>query len=462
MTATQSSSSLVEIAQAAKQASLVLQSVSTRQKDDALLAIQERLRSSRDTLMEANRQDLDAAATAVQDGSLSAATFKRLDLFGAAPAYTKFQGLLDGLSDVMALQDPVGECTLARQLDDGLNLYRVSCPIGVLLIIFEARPEVVVQISALALKSGNAVILKGGKEAYHSLQALQSCVAQALEQVGLPKHAVQLVSTRSQIQELLTLDRYIDLVIPRGSNALVRHVQDNTRIPVLGHADGICSIFVDESADPQMAASVIVDAKTNYPAACNAVETILVHQSLLQQQQKTAVLTAIVSALFAARVTVHADPAVYDAVMSTCAPSESSLLVRAGPDAFDTEFLDHALAMRAVPSLTDAIQHINQHGSGHTDSIITESKELAEQFMRQVDSAGVYWNCSTRFADGFRYGFGAEIGVSTNKTHARGPVGLEGLLIYKYRMYGQGHVVGEYTSGQRKLVHQDIAARSFK
>ncbi|KAI9014186.1 Aldehyde/histidinol dehydrogenase [Hyaloraphidium curvatum] len=443
---------LVGIARRAKEASFALQAASGEAKSAALKAIYERLKADKDAILEANKRDLAEAEARVKGGELSSALFKRLDLAGANDS--KYSTMLQGVLDVDRLEDPTGQVTLATKLDDGLELYRVTCPVGVLLIIFEARPEVVVQISTLALKSGNAVILKGGREAHHSNAALHKTLQAALESLpagsGIPKDAVQLVATREEIAGLLKLDKYIDLAIPRGGNDFVRYIKDNTRIPVLGHADGLCTVYLDESADVDKAVEVVADAKTNYVAACNAAETLLVHAAAVDR-----VLPPVARRLASLGVELRCDTPTL-AVLSSDPEIPKDKLSAASDADYDTEFLELVVAVRSVPSLADAVAHINAHGSHHTDAIVAESEEAAERFMAEVDSAGVYWNASTRFADGFRYGFGAEIGVSTNKTHARGPVGLEGMVIYKYKVYGSGQGAGDYASGKRAFVHKPI------
>ncbi|KAJ3038024.1 hypothetical protein HDV00_001068 [Rhizophlyctis rosea] len=443
------------LAQKAKAASHVLQSATGAQKSAALRRIRDLLEVKKDVILEANKKDLEWAAEKVKDGSLSSSLYKRLDLAGGNG--DKFNALLEGVLDVDRLPDPTGQITLSTKLDDGLDLYRVTCPVGCLLIIFEARPEVVVQISCLAIKSGNAVILKGGKEAQHSNRVLFNVLQEALRtttpaELALPADCIQLVQDRDEIATLLKLDQYIDLAIPRGSKQLVQYVQGNTRIPVLGHADGLCSVFLDEKADIEKAVQVTVDAKINYPAACNAAETLLVHKNVL-----TTILPAVAKGLIQKGVSLRADERSISAIKSSLSESELAGKVTAAKDEdFDTEFLELTIAVKTVDSLQDAVQHINTHGSHHTDSIVTEDEEAANFFMGRVDAAGVYWNASTRFADGFRYGFGAEIGVSTNKTHARGPVGLEGLVLYKYRLYGKGQGAGMYGEGKRKYLHEPI------
>ncbi|TPX47012.1 glutamate-5-semialdehyde dehydrogenase [Chytriomyces confervae] len=403
-------SDMEALATRSRAASLSLQTASCKDRNAALSLIHKALLENADKIQQENKADIEAATKLAESGALSQQLVKRLGLSGS-----KFADMVHGVKDIEMMDDPVGKTTLATRLDDGLDLYKVSCPIGVVLIIFEARPEVVVNIAALALKSGNAVILKGGKEAAKSNAILTSIINDALSQSKtISKDAVLLVESRTAIDELLKLDRYIDLVIPRGSNALVRHVQGSTRIPVLGHADGICATYLDEKLDPEMAIRVLIDAKTSAPSACNSTETLLIHESHIST------------------------------------PFFGSLVKKL------TE------AVKTVPNVSAAIAHINSHGSHHTDAIISSSKENAESFMRSVDSADTFWNCSTRFADGFRFGFGAEIGVSTNKTHARGPVGLEGMLIYKFRLYGNGQCTQDYGAGKKSYVHEKLEVDEAK
>jgi glutamate-5-semialdehyde dehydrogenase len=341
-------------------------------------------------------------------------------------------------------------------LDDGLILERVTCPIGVLLIIFEARPEVIANIASLAIKSGNAAILKGGKESTESFVAISSVISSALKKVDVPNEAIQLVTTRDVIPQLLSLDDSIDLVIPRGSNELVRYIKANTKIPVLGHADGLCSIFLEESADAQMAADVVVDSKTTYPAACNSVETLLVQQSALEKSWPT-----VAAALLAKGVALRCDAQSKAALekLERLQDATKSLIQDVTPADYDTEHLSLILAVKTVSSPTEAIAHINAHGSHHTDAILTSSRTQADHFLAGVDSAGVYWNASTRMADGMRYGFGTEVGISTNKIHSRGPVGLEGLVIYKYLIRGEGQLTAGYGAGDGKkhFKHERLA-----
>lgn len=342
---------------------------------------------------------------------------------------------------------------MARKLDHDLTLHRVTCPIGVLLVIFEARPEVIANITALALKSGNAVILKGGKESSNSFAAIAKVITEALANTKIPPSAVQLVQSREAIKDLLDQDEHIDLVIPRGGYDLVRYVKSNTKIPVMGHADGLCAVYIDQHADVRIASEVTVDAKTNYPSACNAAETLVVHENVLSSH-----LPTIVQALQQAGVSVRCDETSLKALQSSHLPSQNRQMLQTSTEEdYRTEFLDLTIAVKAVPSLEAAIKHINTHSSGHTDTIITTDEKTAETFLNSIDSAGVYWNASTRFADGYRYGFGTEVGISTNKIHARGPVGLEGLMIYKYLVRGNGHTVGMYSGeGAKQFLHKDI------
>lgn len=415
-----------QIAKNAKEASLKIADLSTEIKNKALIKIADKIESAKDEIFEANKIDLELAQKLVDDGKLSKSTFNRLVF-----SETKMRDMVAGIRDVAKLEDPINKKLLVRELDSDLTLYKVSCPIGVLGIIFEARPDVIAQISSLAIKSANAVILKGGKESINTNKKILSVINSALSEIEeFPENVVQQIFTHDEVNEMLKCDKYINLIIPRGSNKLVRFIKDNTRIPVLGHADGICHILVDESADLNMAIKVVTDAKTQYPSACNAVETLLIHKNFAHK----------------------------DELLASLQLSEIQLI--AEPESWAHEYGDKILAFKTVDSVDEAIEHINTYGSGHTDSIITKNIENAEKFMNKVDSAGVYFNASTRFADGFRYGFGAEVGISTNKTHARGPVGLEGLTIYKYKLIGNGNIVGDYVSGEKQFHHKDITLRT--
>ncbi|CCH46420.1 hypothetical protein BN7_6014 [Wickerhamomyces ciferrii] len=430
------------IAKEARAASTVLKTLSNEERSSALQAVHDALKVSKNQILEANIKDMEAA----QSQNLSSSLIKRLDLSKG----DKFDVMLQGVLDVAALEDPVGKITLATKLDDGLDLFRLTAPVGVLLIIFESRPEVIANITALAIKSGNTAILKGGKESLYTFTAMADVVNEALSKTSVPEKAVQLIASREDVAALLDQDKYIDLVIPRGSNELVRNIKSNTKIPVLGHADGICSIYVDKDADLDMASKIVFDAKTNYPAGCNAVETLLIHKDLKDK------ISQIVDRLIEGGVTLHPTKEVESTLPS------SAKIISAVEGDFDKEFLSFDIAIDFVDSVESAINHINLHSSKHTESIITENKQTAEKFLKAIDSAGVYWNASTRFADGFRYGFGTEVGISTNKIHARGPVGLEGLVIYQYQIRGHGQVVGDYLGGggSRPFIHQNIDVKN--
>jgi len=392
----------------------------------------------------------------VDEGRMPDSLLKRLDLSRG----DKWESMLQGISDVAALPDPTGNVSYASELDDGLELYRVSCPIGVLLVIFEARPEVVVNISALAIKSGNAAILKGGKESNRTTEILSKAISMGLSRTSLPGAYIQTIQTRAEVSSLLELDQYIDLVIPRGSNSLVKSIQNNTRIPVMGHADGLCTVYLDEAVDLEKAIRIVLDSKTDYPSACNSVETLIVHSSLIPTVWPT-----VANELLTAGVKLLCDPATIHALEALSpAPQNLQKLVHpSDPDSYATEHLTLTLSVIALPSLQSAVSFINAHSSHHTDCIVTESEAAASAFCRGVDSAGTFVNASTRFADGFRYGFGTEVGISTGRIHARGPVGLEGLVIYKYMLRSKGklgHIVGDFGVGKKQYKHAPITASS--
>ena len=339
------------------------------------------------------------------------------------------------------LPDPVGRVRLRRSLDEGLTLRQISCPIGVIGVIFEARPDAMVQIASLCVKSGNCAVLKGGRETAATNRVIFELLSGAVREAGLPENCLMQAELHSEIDELLSLEDLVDLLIPRGSNAFVRYIMDHTKIPVMGHADGICHIYVDKDADEDLAVRVIVDAKTQYAAACNAVETLLVDRAAA-----ASFLPKLASALTEAHVAMRGTKE---------AAAMLPGIITEGAD-FRTEYLDYTVSIGLVDGVREAVDHINTYGSHHTDAIMTENDEAAAYFARMVDSAGVYRNCSTRFADGFRYGFGAEVGISTGKLHARGPVGLEGLMTYKYELTGHGHTVGDYASGERSFHFRDL------
>lgn len=421
-----------DTAKAAKKASIPLAAVDTKTKNEALKAIAEALLESADAILAANQKDLDAA----QSEGLAAPLVKRLKF-----DRPKLQETVDGIYSLAALPDPVGHTQHAIELDRGLELYRVSCPIGVIGVIFESRPDALVQISSLCLKSGNAVLLKGGREAIHTNRALANVIAQASEKHAISAGWLQLLETREDVGAMLSLDDCIDLIIPRGSNEFVQHIIENSNIPVLGHADGICHLFVDRKADLEMAAKLAKDSKCQYVAVCNALETLLVHQAVAD-----AFLPMLRDILADCQVEIRG-----------CVRTRERIDVAPASDKdWQSEYLDYILSVKVVDSMPAALDHINTYGSGHTDAIVTADPGRAGTFMNLCDSGNVFWNCSTRFSDGFRYGLGAEVGISTNKIHARGPVGLEGLLIYKWLLKGNGQVVADYASGHQKFTHHRL------
>ena len=414
-----------------KKAAPVLAASSIESRNAALLKIKEALIEEKESIFEANRKDIAFA----KENAVSEAVLKRLKFDEG-----KLRDVTAGIDQLVSLADPLGRISLKRQLDEGLNLYRVSCPIGVIGVIFEARPDALVQISTLCIKSGNCAVLKGGKETANTNKRLFEIIYKSALDGGLPENSLLLAQQHSEIDELLLCDDCVDLLIPRGSNAFVRYIMDNTKIPVMGHADGICHIYVDKDADVKKALDIIADAKTQYTAACNAVETLLIDRCIAGS-----FLPLLAKRLKEENVRI-------------LGTSEVSALIEAETITEDEfkEYLELAVSVKLVDGVDEAINHINKYGSHHTDSIITSNSETAERFMQMVDSAGVYQNCSTRFADGFRYGFGAEVGISTGKIHARGPVGLEGLVTYKYKLYGDGHIVGDYASGKKSFNFKDL------
>ncbi|KAF1919420.1 Aldehyde/histidinol dehydrogenase [Ampelomyces quisqualis] len=437
----------LEVAQAARVGSRQLAVLSTEERNAALVAIHDALAQGKDDVLAANAKDLESANKAAEGGALSTSLVKRLDL--GKPG--KYDDMLQGILDVKELEDPINKTTAKTLLDDDLILSRITCPIGVLLIIFEARPEVIANISALAIKSGNAAILKGGRESSNSFAAIATIISKALTSTSVPSDCLQLVQTHHVIADLLKLDTYIDLCIPRGGNKLVRFVKDTTTIPVLGHADGICSTYLCADYPADKASKIILDAKTSYPAGCNSTEQLLVDESAL-----STTLPAVAQALLQKGVSLRCDPNSLSALQATLDPHSATLLQPTGAEDFDTEFLDYILAIKTVPNVSAAIEHINTHSSHHTDAILTLSSSIAQQFLSAIDSSSVYWNTSTRMADGQRYGFGTEVGISTNKIHSRGPVGLEGLTIYKWVIIGDAQVSAEYGAGGKAWKHKVI------
>ena len=401
-----------------KEASFTMALLDNKIKNDALEAVASALLANKDKIFEANKLDIDRS----EKEGLETPLLKRLKFDDH-----KLSDVVDGIRSLMTLEDPVGKLKLHTTLDDGLELYRVTCPIGVIGVIFESRPDALVQIATLCLKSGNSVFLKGGREALETNKVLFETIRDASCSAGLPEGWINLLESRDDVNAMLELNECIDLIIPRGSNSFVQYIMKNTTIPVMGHADGVCHTYIDKDADEDVAIKVATDAKTQYVSVCNATETILVDRSL-----ETTLLPKLIKALEDKNVIVHMEDDVSD---------------------WHHEYLDYEVSIKLTDSIDEAIDHINKYGSGHTDAIITTNKENAEYFMNKVDSGSVLLNCSTRFADGFRYGFGAEVGISTSKLHARGPVGLEGLVSYKYKLYGSGNIVADYASGDKKFKH---------
>jgi len=425
------SAELLQRAGAVRSAAVDLGQTDDAQRAGALLSMGDALADHADRIVAANGEDLDRSAAE----GLAPALLARLKLNEA-----KLHGAVEGVRKVASLPDPLGRRQLHRELDAGLVLERVTVPLGVVGVIFEARPDALMQIASLAIRSGNGAVLKGGSEARLTNEAVMAALKAGLAVSSVPPEALALLTTRQESLALLRLDGLVDLIIPRGSNELVRFIQDNTRIPVLGHADGICHLYVDAAADVAMAVRVAVDSKVQYPAACNAIETLLVHRSVAP-----AFLAAALPAFAAAGVSLRGDA---DSLALGVAEA-------AGEDDWNTEYLDLILAVKLVDDLDEACAHIRRYGSRHTDVIVTADEAAAARFLAVVDSSGVYHNCSSRFADGFRYGFGAEVGISTQTLPPRGPVGLDGLVTYRYRLRGDGHIAGDYAVGERQFSHQD-------
>lgn len=421
-----------DFAKSAKKASILLSATKTEEKNNALKAIAVALKERSAEIIAANKEDLERSETE----QLAAPLLKRLKF-----DEDKIQGVIEGIESLIQLKDPVGETLMATELDKGLELYKISCPIGVIGVIFESRPDALVQISTLCLKSGNGALLKGGSEALKTNRILADIIHDASVDAGVPQGWLQLLETRSDVSAMLELDEYIDLIIPRGSNEFVKYIMDNSNIPVLGHADGICHLYIDKDADLEKAVPIAVDSKCQYVAVCNATETMLIHEKVASE-----FLPMLKKGLDQHDVEIFG-------CEKTCAiiPAE-----KATEESWKTEYLDYKVSIKVVADLQEAIDHINTYGSGHTESIVTENKEAVETFMNLCDTGNTFWNCSTRFSDGFRYGFGAEVGISTNKIHARGPVGLDGLLIYKFKVKGNGHIVADYASGAKQFTHKPI------
>ena len=413
--------SISEQAKKMKLAAPTLAASTNDMRNKALSVIEEALKDNKEAIFEANHKDLAAA----KENNIAEAIVKRLKFDEG-----KMQACIDGLTQLRELPDPLGKVSLMREMDSDMVLRRVSVPIGVIGVIFEARPDALVQISSLCIKSGNCAILKGGKETAETNRVLFNVIRDAVIKAGLPGECMMQCELHSEIDELLKCEKEVDLLIPRGSNKFVQYIMNNTKIPVMGHADGICHIYVDEEYDEKIAIPVIIDAKTQYTAACNAVETVLVNEKIAEK-----FLPALRKACDEAGVIVNEN---------------------LSGEEFRHEYLAKEMSVKVVKDVKEAVEHINYYGSHHTDSIITENDENAAYFEQMVDSAGVYRNISTRFADGFRYGFGAEVGISTSKLHARGPVGLEGLVTYKYIIEGHGNIVGDYAEGKRSFKFKNL------
>lgn len=421
-----------EEARRMKLAAPALAASTNEARNAALEQIALALEAHREEIFAANAQDLAAA----DENGVTGATRKRLKFDDG-----KLRDCISGLRQLETLADPLNKITLARELDENLTLYRATVPIGVIGVIFEARPDALVQIASLCVKSGNCAILKGGKETANTNRVLFNLIKDAVIRAGLPESCLLQAEAHSEIDELLACDQDVDLLIPRGSNKFVRYIMENTKIPVMGHSSGICHVYADKACDQEKALPIIVDAKTQYAAACNAMETLLIDRAIA-----SAFLTKAAAALAVAGVTLRGT-------------EEAAQIVSMdvmGEDEFATEYGDLICSVKLVDGVEEAIRHINTYGSHHTDAILTEDAATAARFLQMVDSAGVYHNCSTRFADGFRYGFGAEVGISTGKIHARGPVGLEGLVTYKYKLFGTGQIVADYASGEKQFHHRDI------
>lgn len=426
-----------DTAKLARKASIDLLGVTSELKNQTLNNIIRVLKSNEEKIVEANKSDLERS----KRENLSSPLVKRLKF-----AEEKIDEVCNGIESLINLPDPVGKTQYAVELDEGLELYKVTCPIGVIGVIFESRPDALVQISTLCLKSGNAVLLKGGREASETNKILANLIKRASEESGIPHGWLGFLETRGEVREMLSLNNYIDLIIPRGSNQFVKYIMDNTSIPVLGHAEGICHVYVDSDADIEMAVRVTVDSKCQYVAVCNALETLLVHKDIANK-----FLPTLKRELDKQKVEIRGCEKTQKIIDCNPATEED----------WETEYLDYILSIRIVDSLDEAIEHINTYGSGHTDSIITKNKIAAREFMNLVDSADVFLNCSTRFSDGYRFGLGAEVGISTNKIHARGPVGMEGLLIYKWKLIGNGQIVSDYSPPAGKNFTHKLINKKF-
>ena len=427
---------LIDLVKNAKESTYKLQSLNTEIKNYALSEIAKNIEKRKNEIFEANNKDLENTKELLNNKKISLSMFNRLKLDD-----NKMIDIISGIKDVIKLEDPINKILTEMELDDNLILKKVSCPIGLIAVIFEARPDVISQISSLCIKSSNAVILKGGREGENTNKIIFEIINQVLSDIKeFPKNSVNLVFSREDIKNILSMDKYIDLIIPRGSNDLVQYIKANTNIPVLGHADGICHLYIDESANIENALKICLDSKAQYPSACNSVETILINKNIANE-----FLKKLYSLFKENEIKINGDEEVKKILYDIGIVKD-----------WHKEYGDKEVSLKIVDNVEEAYKHINKYSSHHTDSIISENKENIEKFMTFVDSANVYSNVSTRFSDGFRYGFGAEVGISTNKTHARGPVGLEGLTIYKYKLFGNYQIVDDYVSHKSSFKHKRI------
>ena len=427
---------LIDLVKNAKESTYKLQSLNTEIKNYALSEIAKNIEKRKSEIFEANNKDLENTKELLNNKKISLSMFNRLKLDD-----NKMIDIISGIKDVIKLEEPINKILTETELDDNLILQKVSCPIGLIAVIFEARPDVITQISSLCIKSSNAVILKGGSEGENTNKIIFEIINQVLSDIKeFPKNSVNLVFSREDIKNILSMDKYIDLIIPRGSNDLVQYIKANTNIPVLGHADGICHLYIDESANIENALKICLDSKAQYPSACNSVETILINKNIANE-----FLKKLYSLFKENEIKINGDEEVKKILYDIGIVKD-----------WHKEYGDKEVSLKIVDNVEEAYKHINKYSSHHTDSIISENKENIKKFMIFVDSANVYSNVSTRFSDGFRYGFGAEVGISTNKTHARGPVGLDGLTIYKYKLFGNYQIVDDYVSHKSSFKHKRI------
>ena len=427
---------LIDLVKNAKESTYKLQSLNAEIKNYALSEIAKNIEKRKNEIFEANNKDLENAKELLNNKKISLSMFNRLKLDD-----NKMIDIISGIKDVIKLEEPINKILTEMELDDNLILKKVSCPIGLIAVIFEARPDVISQISSLCIKSSNAVILKGGSEGENTNKIIFEIINQVLSDIKeFPKNSVNLVFSREDIKNILSMDKYIDLIIPRGSNDLVQYIKANTNIPVLGHADGICHLYIDESANIENALKICLDSKAQYPSACNSVETILINKNIANE-----FLKKLYYLFKENEIKINGDEEVKKILYDIEIVKD-----------WHKEYGDKEVSLKIVDNVEEAYKHINKYSSHHTDSIISENKENIEKFMTFVDSANVYSNVSTRFSDGFRYGFGAEVGISTNKTHARGPVGLEGLTIYKYKLFGNYQIVDDYVSHKSSFKHKRL------